>query len=89
MIGLWEIIGILLLVGIIYFVGKKAPELARNTGSSIRGFKEGLNELPEEVKKGYNEAPKKKASKKKPAKKKKATKKKATKKKSTKKKTKK
>jgi Sec-independent protein translocase protein TatA len=75
MIGLWEILGILVLVAIIYFIGKKAPGLARNTGRSISEFKQGIKNIPEEMKKGMAEKEKK------PAKKKTSTKKKSVKKK--------
>lgn len=68
MIGLWEIIGILVLVAIIYFIGKKAPALARNTGKSISEFKRGIKNIPEEVKAGMKEEDEK-AAKKTPAKK--------------------
>ncbi|MFT4261074.1 MAG: twin-arginine translocase TatA/TatE family subunit [Candidatus Woesearchaeota archaeon] len=81
MIGLWEIIGILLIVAIIYFIGKKAPGLARNTGRSISEFKQGIKNIPEEVKKGMEEQETKNSKKKAPVKKKKTTKKKTTKKK--------
>lgn len=80
MIGLWEIILMLLLVAIIYFIGKKAPGLARNTGRSISEFKQGIKNVPEEIKKGMKEQDEE-SSKKKSAKKKKTTKKKSAKKK--------
>ena len=88
MIGLWEIIAVLVLIAIVYFVGKKAPKLARNTGESLREFKKGVSEIPGELKKGMEEEPVKKSTKKKPAKKstKKTTAKKSTKKKPAKKK---
>ena len=57
MIGLWEIIGILLLIAIIYLVGKKAPSLGRNIGRTIKEFKQGITQVPEEIKKGMDEEP--------------------------------
>ncbi len=83
MIGLWEIIGMLVLIAIIYFVGRKAPGLARNTGESIREFKQGIEDIPGEVKKGMEgpeKKPAKKSTKKKPVKKSTSAKKKSSKK---------
>ena len=75
MIGLWEIIGILLLIAVIYLVGKKAPSLGRNIGRTIKEFKQGITQVPEEIKKGMEDEPvTPKDAKKKSAKKKKTNK---------------
>ena len=52
MLGMWEIITICI-VGIIaiLWLGKKAPDMARTAGESIKQFKEGMNETKQEIKK--------------------------------------
>lgn len=49
-IGTWEIIAIVLLI-ILLFGGKKIPELMKGIGKGVKSFKEGINEIDEEVKK--------------------------------------
>lgn len=44
----WVIIAIIILL---LFGGKKIPELMRGLGKGIRGFKEGLNDMSEEINK--------------------------------------
>ena len=44
----WLIIALLVLL---LFGGKKIPELMRGLGKGIRGFKEGLNDMSEEINK--------------------------------------
>ncbi len=46
----WEWIIIVLLI-LLLFGGKKIPELMRGLGKGIRGFKEGLNDVGEEINK--------------------------------------
>ncbi|MCM1071807.1 MAG: twin-arginine translocase TatA/TatE family subunit [Alistipes timonensis] len=46
----WEWLIIALLV-LLLFGGKKIPELMRGLGKGIRGFKEGLNDMSEEINK--------------------------------------
>ena len=64
MIGIWEIIAVLVLIGIVYLIGRKAPQIARKLGGGARELKEGLQEVPNEIKKGYSEDPKKREAKK-------------------------
>ncbi len=44
----WVIIAVIILL---LFGGKKIPELMRGLGKGIRGFKEGLNDMSEEINK--------------------------------------
>lgn len=44
----WEWI-IIALVILLLFGGKKIPELMRGVGKGIRGFKEGLNDVKDEI----------------------------------------
>ena len=44
----WEII-IIAIVILLLFGGKKIPELMRGVGKGIRGFKEGLNDINDEI----------------------------------------
>ncbi len=54
MIGAPEIIFIVLIV-LLLFGGKKIPELMRGLGKGVRSFKEGMNEVNEEIKKPLND----------------------------------
>ena len=45
----WEI-PIILLVILLFFGGKKIPELMRGLGKGISSFKKGLHEVEEEIK---------------------------------------
>lgn len=47
-IGSGELIVILLVV-LLLFGGRKIPELMRGIGKGIRSFKEGMNEVKEEI----------------------------------------
>ena len=49
-IGTWEIIIIALIV-LLLLGGKKIPELMRGLGKGVKSFKEGINEIDDEVKK--------------------------------------
>lgn len=50
MIGAPEIIFIVLIV-LLLFGGKKIPELMRGLGKGVKSFKQGMNEMEEEIKK--------------------------------------
>lgn len=50
MIGAPEIIFIVLIV-LLLFGGKKIPELMRGLGKGVHSFKQGLNEVEDEIKK--------------------------------------
>ena len=45
----WEWI-ILLVVVLLLFGGKKIPELMKGIGKGVKGFKEGLKEIEEDIK---------------------------------------
>ena len=49
-IGLPEIIFIALIV-LLFFGGKKIPELMRGLGKGVRSFKDGMNDIKDEVEK--------------------------------------
>ena len=49
MIGTWEIVAIVL-VFLLLFGGKKIPELMRGLGQGVKSFKQGMNEMEEEIK---------------------------------------
>ncbi len=46
-IGHWEILLIVLVIVLIFFGGKKIPELMKGIGKGVRSFKEGMNEEEE------------------------------------------
>ena len=48
-IGVWEWV-IIALVVLLLFGGKKIPELMRGLGKGVKSFKQGLNEVEEEIK---------------------------------------
>ena len=48
-LGFWEITLIVLAI-ILLFGGKKIPELMRGLGKGVKSFKQGLNEVEDEVK---------------------------------------
>lgn len=54
MIGAPEIIFIVLIV-LLLFGGKKIPELVHGLGKGVKSFKQGMNEMEEEVKKPEKE----------------------------------
>lgn len=47
-IGGWELI-IILVVVLLLFGGKKIPELMRGIGKGVKSFKQGMNEVQEEI----------------------------------------
>ncbi|MBO5345960.1 MAG: twin-arginine translocase TatA/TatE family subunit [Paludibacteraceae bacterium] len=49
MIGVPEIIFIVLIV-LLLFGGKKIPELMRGLGKGVKSFKQGMNEMEDEIK---------------------------------------
>ena len=53
-LGPWEI-GLIILVVIILFGGKKLPELARGLGLGLREFKKATREIKDEVKSATND----------------------------------
>ena len=53
-LGPWEI-GLIILVIIILFGGKKLPELARGLGLGLREFKKATKEIKDEVKSATDE----------------------------------
>ncbi len=48
-LGMSEILLIVLVV-LLFFGGKKIPELMRGLGKGVRSFKEGMNEVEKEIK---------------------------------------
>ncbi|MBO4263755.1 MAG: twin-arginine translocase TatA/TatE family subunit [Bacteroidales bacterium] len=48
-VGMWELI-IILCVILLIFGGKKIPELMRGIGKGVSSFKQGLNEVDEQLK---------------------------------------
>tara|TARA_B000000460_G_C21313862_1_gene305565 strand:+ start:297 stop:494 length:198 start_codon:yes stop_codon:yes gene_type:complete len=54
-LGPWEI-GLIILVVIILFGGKKLPELARGLGLGLREFKKATREIKDEVKSATDDA---------------------------------
>lgn len=47
-IGTWELVAIVLVV-LLLFGGKKIPELMKGLGKGVKSFKEGINEVDEQV----------------------------------------
>lgn len=56
MIGAPEIIFIVLIV-LLLFGGKKIPELMKGMGKGVKMFKQGMNEMEEEVKRPLDDQP--------------------------------
>uniref|UniRef100_UPI004027B1AE Sec-independent protein translocase subunit TatA/TatB n=1 Tax=Candidatus Cryptobacteroides bacterium TaxID=3085639 RepID=UPI004027B1AE len=48
-VGPWEIVIIALIV-LLLFGGKKIPELMKGLGKGVKSFKDGLNEVEEDIK---------------------------------------
>ncbi|MCQ2051732.1 MAG: twin-arginine translocase TatA/TatE family subunit [Bacteroidaceae bacterium] len=46
----WELVAIVLVV-LLLFGGKKIPELMRGLGKGVKSFKQGMNEIEEEINK--------------------------------------
>ena len=66
-IGGTELIVILVIV-LLLFGGKKIPELMKGVGKGVRSFKEGMNDINEEIKKDPVEKPKEEVKKEEPKK---------------------
>ena len=49
-LGMQEILVIALII-LLLFGGKKIPELMRGLGKGVKSFKQGMNEMEEEIKK--------------------------------------
>ena len=47
-IGTWELILIILVI-VLIFGGKKIPELMKGVGKGVKSFKEGMNEIEDQV----------------------------------------
>ena len=47
-IGIWEVL-IIALVVLLLFGGKKIPELMKGLGKGVKSFKEGINEIEDQV----------------------------------------
>ena len=56
--GTGEIIAIVLVI-LLLFGGRKIPELMRGLGKGIKSFKQGMNEVEEEIKKPLDDLDKK------------------------------
>ena len=48
-VGPWQIV-IIALVILLLFGGKKIPELMKGLGKGVKSFKEGMNEVEEQIK---------------------------------------
>ena len=48
-IGTWEIVAIVTVI-VLLFGGKKIPELMKGIGKGVKSFKQGLNEVDEDLK---------------------------------------
>ena len=53
-LGTGEIIAIVLVI-LLLFGGRKSPELLRGLGKGVKSFKQGMNEVEEELKKPLEE----------------------------------
>ena len=49
---------VIILVVVLFFGGKKIPELMRGLGNGIREFNDAKNNVKSEIEKGINEKPK-------------------------------
>ena len=56
-IGPWQIVILALLV-ILLFGGKKIPELMKGIGKGVKSFKEGMNEVEDQINKSDEDKPK-------------------------------
>ena len=57
-LGTGEIIAIVLVI-LLLFGGRKIPELMRGLGKGVKSFKQGMNEVEEEIKKPLDDLDKK------------------------------
>ena len=58
-IGTGEIIAIVLVI-LLLFGGRKIPELMRGLGKGVKSFKQGMNEVEDELKKPFDDLDEKK-----------------------------
>lgn len=56
-IGPWQVV-ILALVILLLFGGKKIPELMKGIGKGVKSFKEGMNEVEDQINKSDEDKPK-------------------------------
>ena len=54
----WGEILVVALVILLFFGGKKIPELMRGLGKGVRSFKEGMNDMEKEIRSPDERAPK-------------------------------
>ncbi len=47
-IGTWELVLIILII-VLIFGGKKIPELMKGVGKGVKSFKQGLNEVEDQI----------------------------------------
>ena len=59
--GAGELIVVALVI-LLLFGGKKIPELMKGLGKGVKSFKQGMNEVEEEIKKSVDEKPQNSAS---------------------------
>lgn len=52
-IGTWEIV-IIVLVILLLFGGKKIPELMKGLGKGVKSFKQGMNEVEDQINQSEN-----------------------------------
>ena len=53
-LGTGEIIAIVLVI-LLLFGGRKIPELMRGLGKGVKSFKQGMNEVEDEIKKPFDD----------------------------------
>ncbi len=53
-LGFWEIFLIVLVI-VLLFGGKKIPELMRGVGKGVKSFRQGMNEVEDELKEATKE----------------------------------
>lgn len=56
-IGPWQVVILALLI-ILLFGGKKIPELMKGIGKGVKSFKEGMNEVEDQINKSDEDKPK-------------------------------
>ena len=57
-VGPWQIV-IIALVVLLFWGGKKIPELMKGLGKGVKSFKEGLNDIEEQIDETDDKDPKK------------------------------
>ena len=55
-IGFWQL-AIIVLIVLLLFGGKKIPELMKGIGKGVKSFKEGMNEIEDQINKSDEEKP--------------------------------